>query len=262
MRKTRTFLIALTCALVAPSAAAASVTVGPENPNPDPGITQAINWPSGSLLFTSAAPPGVQLTAPTDGVITSWRLYTDRVGTGATAQLRTLTPAGSKTYAVNAAGPVEPLAPIEPVGAQKRNVLHSFKAQVPISAGQIVGVSLTRAEGSYILPLLPYEENSAWEYGCLGASCASPVPTDGKAATATQITTQWVAMNAQLELDVDRDGLGDETQDPCVGACPAIAQPVVTPPAATPKKKCGKRKKLKRGKCVKKRKKRKGKSKH
>jgi hypothetical protein len=258
--KPRIFLLVLVVALCAPAAAAASVTIGPSNPNPNPSGSQAINWPSGALLFTAAAPPEVQLTAPSDGVITSWLLYTDDVGSNATAQLRTLAPAGPKTYAVTGAGPVEQLAAITPTGMDVHNVLHTFSAQVPISAGQMVGVSLTRAAGSFVLPVLPAQSTGGWEYGCLGPGCASEVPTDGSPAVATQIKEQWLAMNARIEPDVDHDGYGDETQDPCVGTCPsgqAGTSPATTstPPAATPvvqPKKCKKGKKLKRGKCVKK----------
>lgn len=260
MPNARVLLLVLLCALLAPSTAAASVTLGPANPNPDPGGSQAINWPTGALLFTATAPAGVQLFAPTDGVITRWLLYTDDViGEGATAQLRTLSPAGSKSYAVTGAGSVEPLPPVTPEGSTIHNVPHAFSARLPIAAGQIIGVSLTHATpGTFVLPVLPV--GLGWEYGCLGPGCASEVPTDGKPVTATQIKEQWLAMNAQFEPDVDRDGYGDETQDPCVGVCPPVATlPSTTLPGQGNVKKkprkCGKGKKLKRGKCVRKHKK-------
>lgn len=252
MKRASSFLL-LVLACLAPSTAGAAVTLGPEDPNPLSIPAQTINWSSGALLFTASAPPGVQLTAPTDGVITSWLVYTDDVGLGAAVQLRVLTPAGSKSYAVGAAGPVEPIAPITPSDAQYRNVPHAFAAQVPIAAGQIVGVSFTRAAGSFVLPVLPAQSDMGWEYGCLAPGCASEVPTGPTPVPATQIKDQWLAMNAKMEPDVDRDGLGDETQDPCVGACQP-SQPVTTP-STQQKKKCGKGKKLKRGKCVKKHKK-------
>jgi hypothetical protein len=63
--------------------------------------------------------------------------------------------------------------------------------------------------------------------------------------SAALFSDDWFAMNATVEPDVDHDGLGDETQDACVGDCqPAAPAPV--------KKKCHKGKKLKHGKCVKK----------
>ncbi len=260
MLRNRLFLLVLSCALVVPTAARASVTLGPVDPNPTPDLSQAINWPSNSLLFTAVAPPGVQLTAPTDGVITSWLLYTDDVGPGATAQLRTLTPMGSKSYAVIGAGAVEPLTPVTPSEGQHNRILHSFSASLPITAGQIVGVGLTRAAGSFVLPVLPVQKG--WEYGCLGpGGCISEVPTDSTPVTARHLPEQWLAMNAQLEPDVDHDGLGDETQDPCVGICPSTTQGTTPPaqapaPVATPtpkKKKCAKGKKRnKRGNCVRK----------
>jgi hypothetical protein len=217
-------------------------------------MSQAINWPSGSLLFTATA-PGVQLTAPADGVITGWQFYTDDVGPGVTAQLRTLTPAGSKSYAVTGAGAAEPLTPVTPSEAEHNRIQHAFSARLPIAAGQIVGISLSRPADSFVRPVLPVQ--TGWEYGCLGpGGCISEVPTDGNPVPAKQIKELWVAMNAQFELDIDHDGLGDETQDPCVGICqPSLAGPPPAAPVMAPtvaKKKCGKGKKLKRGKCVKK----------
>lgn len=257
-------LLAVICSRLAPAGAGAAVTLGPLDPNPTPDLSQAVNWPSGSLLFTAKAVPGVQLTAPSDGVITSWKFYTDDVGPEVTAQLRILAPAGKKKYAVVGGGTVEPLAPANPMGSEVKNVLHEFKSQVPIAAGQIVGVSFTHPSGgSFVLPVLPVAVG--WEYGCLGpGGCVSAIPTDANPVTARHVDEQWLAMNAQFEPDVDGDGRGDETQDPCVGICaPPVTPPgsapapaaATTTPVVTPtvkKKKCRKGKKLKRGKCVKK----------
>ena len=77
-----------------------------------------------------------------------------------------------------------------------------------------------------------------------------------------------VLVQGTVEPDADDDGFGDETQDQCVGVagpvngCPApivpapspVATPVVGPTSAAAKK-CRKGRKLKRGKCVKKKKK-------
>lgn len=260
-------LLAVVCSLLAPSAASASTTLGPLDPNPTPDLSQAVNWPSGSLLFTAKAVPGVQLTAPGNGVITSWQFYTDDVGPEVTAQLRILAPAGEKKYAVVGAGAVEPLVPVTPAPEAHNRILHAFKSQVPIAAGQIVGVSFTRpASGSFVLPVLPVA--AGWEYGCLGpGGCTSEVPTDTNPVTARHVNEQWLAMNAQFESDVDGDGLGDESQDPCVGICtPPLTPPASSPPASSlpaavaptvSGKKCPKGKRRKRGKCVKKHKKRK-----
>jgi hypothetical protein len=151
---------------------------------------------------------------------------------------------------------------VTPAPADRNRILHAFKSQVPIAAGQIVGVSFTRPAASSVLPVVPIA--AGWEYGCLGGGCASAIPSDANPVTASQYKELRAAMNAQFEADVDGDGLGDETQDPCVGICaPPLIPPASTPPGATPpvtmppattppkKKKCSKGKKRKRGKCVK-----------
>ena len=43
-----------------------------------------------SLIFTTAGPPGQQLTAPESGTITSWQLYTNEVSAESSVQLRVL----------------------------------------------------------------------------------------------------------------------------------------------------------------------------
>lgn len=80
-------LCGVLAALLAPASAGAAVTVGPADPNPTPLSTQAVVWPSGTLLFTTSGLPGAVLAASSDGVITSWRLYTDDVKPEASAQL-------------------------------------------------------------------------------------------------------------------------------------------------------------------------------
>jgi hypothetical protein len=72
--------LAVACSLLAPSAVSAATTLGPPDANPTPDLAQAINWQSGSMMFTVKASPDVQLTAPSNGVITSWKFYTDDVG--------------------------------------------------------------------------------------------------------------------------------------------------------------------------------------
>ena len=259
--------LALVLALVLPASAFAAATVGPAPPNPDPLGSQSINYLDGALIFNAVGPAGSQAAAPSAGVITRWRFYSDEIGAGTTVQLRTLALSSGTSYTAVASGPVEQVAPVKPQGAEVNNVLHEFTAQVPIAAGQLVGYTLHKPVGVIFQPVFPV--GTGWKYGCLG--CVDPAPADGETAKATLIEGLWVAMNADVEPDADSDGLGDETQDPCIGIClppvstpsttstasttAAPAAPLATVPVAT-KKKCAKGKKLnKRGNCVKKKRK-------
>ena len=253
-------LAAFVCLLAVPSAAGASTILGPVNPNFNPAYTQALNFPSGSTIFTASGPPSLQLTAPYDGVITGWRIYTDDTYDETGLRLRRIARLGPKTFVVTGADRVEPLSAAPTGGPLSHNLLHTYSAQLPISANEIVGVTLLRAEGVGVLPVLPVAETDAekaegWSYGCLGELACEGNPREGITLTASFVKEQWVAMNATLEADVDHDGLGDETQDPCVGAClpKETAAPAVTPTVATTKrKKCKKSFVKRKGKCVKK----------
>jgi len=254
------FPLALFLALALPASAFAAVTVGPAPPNPDPLGSQSINYLDGALIFNAVGPAGSQAAAPSAGVITRWRFYSDEIGAGTTVQLRTLALSSGTSYTAVASGPVEQVAAVKPQGAEVNNVLHEFAAQVPIAAGQLVGYTLHKAPGVIFKPVFPV--GTGWKYGCMG--CIEPAPADGETAKATLASGLWMAMNADVEPDADGDRLGDETQDPCVGIClPPVttsststaAAATTTAPAPAPvtgKKKCPKGKKPKRGKCVKK----------
>ncbi len=244
-RSTVLLLLFSALALLAPSLAAASTTLGPvpTNPGPESSI-QAINWPDSSLIFTIAGPAGQQLTAPEAGTITSWNLYTDDVGTESSVQLRVLSHVAGNEYKVVGSGPVQPIDAVSGAVA-KKNALHTFAVSVPIAAGQMVGVTLFRKNGSLLEPALPAVEGQGWQYGCL--TCESGPIADGESATTSPIPSQWVALTAEIG--------GGGGQGGCVGsACttaPGVAGPGGPAPAVT-KKKCKKGKRLKHGKCVKK----------
>jgi hypothetical protein len=246
------FAITALLALWAGTASAATY-LGPNPPlNGEPEHTQAILFASPVVLVTVAGPPGQVLTAPVSGVITSWRLYTGEVkGAAATAQLRVLKLKTGTEYEAVRSGPVQTVDEVTAAVANK-SYMHEFKVSVPISAGETIGVGLSTVltpPQSYVLPALPAVEGQGWKYGCMG--CATPPPEDGHSAIAAVVENQWVAMSAQIEPDVNHNGLGDETQEPasCVGACGGSG------PAPAPAPKCKKGKRLKHGKCVKRHKK-------
>jgi len=238
----RFVLLLVVAALAAPAAATASpITIGPANPNPSPGTSQAVNWPNGTLLFTTSGLPGALLVSPAEGVITSWRLYTDDVMGEATAQLYSLTPTSGSTYVVSSLGPKQTVAPVNAEGPTQHNVLNTFPTRVPIAAGIMLGVRLEHEPGGYVIPVLAVAPGTTTGY-------LYSVPVNGGSAEAPNQSGVALAMNATLEPDVDHDGYGDESQDACVGVC---QPPAPSKPSAKPKK-CKRGKVRKHGKCVKK----------
>jgi hypothetical protein len=208
--------VSLACLLCAP--AGAVVTIGPPHPNPDPGGSQAINWAQlPSLLFNHLAPPGIRLTAPTAGVVTHWRVYTDSVSAGNTFRLRTMTPAGGTSYVLQGGGPAEDV-PVTPTNLN--NNLHSFASRIPIQAGQNVGLEMNRTGPGFVEPVLPAFAFPGWRYGFY-TPAVTPVPPDGVPTNAGIVNqppenSQMVALNADVEPDADGDQFGDDSQDRCL----------------------------------------------
>ncbi len=210
--------------MAVPAMASASVTVGPASPNPDPLMTQGVNYGEAVMFVTATGPAGSQLVSPISGIVTRWRFYTDKItGPGATAQLRTLAPAGGATYTAIASGPEEPLAEVEPSGSAFHNVFHEFPARLPITPGQTVGIVFRRPAGSLVIPITAFFSGVGWSTVCMGPTCGGDeaVPPDGSSGTGSTMTDAFTAFNADVEPDADGDGFGDETQD----NCPGVANP-------------------------------------
>jgi hypothetical protein len=107
--------------------------------------------------------------------------------------------------------------------------IQTFPAQIPVSAGQRIGVEVGETG---FLPILYRDEVTAGEHydPPLGATPSAPVPG------ATEERTYEILYNAVIEPDADHDGLGDETQDPDHGGRAAAPSPggTTTPSRGTP----------------------------
>jgi hypothetical protein len=189
--------------------ASAYVTIGP-NYAPDPNASQAINYPSGSLLFNAASPPGIRLFSPISGVITSWRVYLGDVTSG-TVRVRVMSPAGGSDWTVWRSGPVMPLE----TSTGQAN-LHAFTAHVPILAGQGIGLEKTHAAGGSVEITQPQDVGDpSWMIGDF-----STPPSDGGTGTAQVYSSNGLfrAISADIEADADGDLFGDDSQDRCPNA--------------------------------------------
>ena len=181
----------LTALLALPASASASSTLGSDlSQQPNAAFSCLL---LGSCTTAQTALPGHTLTAPADGVIVRWRVRAEPLA-GATLRLRVLRPgaggytgAGATVY--------------QPVG----NGVSTFDAQLPVQAGDIVAF-----DGNFSAL------DRAWRYPVTGAATQRWDPILGQGALALGLAGPPAELlaNADIEADVDGDGLGDETQDP------------------------------------------------
>ena len=192
MMTARVLALCLVAAL-APASASAATTVGSDLSRPGEGgycVGDAAGTRCTLLQLTlGTADQGV----PVDGVITRWAV---RDAAGELALRVIEGPAGQRH--VVASGPA--------VQASGSGV-QTFQAQIAVSAGQRIGVEV--GESGY-LPFVYRDEQTTGEryVPALGASPEAPIPESAVERTYEPL------YNATVEPDADRDGLGDETQDP------------------------------------------------
>jgi len=195
MRTRRTALasaVAVALALALCSNAAAATTIGNDC---------SAELVTGEKTLVQLSGEG-QLTAPTDGVITSWRVAGIESFGAIPQWLKILRPVGGKSFAV-----VD-----EDVGVIKGTT--SYQTRIPIQAGDRIGLG----SGGAIF----YCPGSGGTAGFVNADLL-------KGSTGEfQDTGIGVPVTATLEPDADGDGWGDETQDQCprsaevLVACPAL----------------------------------------
>jgi len=113
--------------------AAAAITVGPELPTNKPSFGGFVNCgPACTSVNTSLAGEPGNLTSPVDGTIVAWRM--NRPEPGGVYRLRVLTPEGPSTYKATATSAT--------VGQSVTRTLETFPTDLPIKAGQTIGLDL------------------------------------------------------------------------------------------------------------------------
>ena len=207
------------CGLAAAAALAVSLALAAPAPAADTigsDLADNVDYGGGPIPpFTAVTEtiPGRPTAAPFDGVITRWRFKASGADWG-TLRLRVMrkTP-GATTFAALRSTP--------PESPGNTNGISVFPASLPIAAGDLIGIEATAfVQGDSSVP---------------GVSnhVLSPSPADGGAAAAPLDTdSNEPFYNADIERDADRDGLGDESQDPMVA--PDGCGPVVPPPPPPP----------------------------
>jgi hypothetical protein len=188
--------------LAAAAPASAAVTIGP---NPLPARSGVITS-GGARIFTNSALPGAALASPIDGVVVRWRV---RRGSGPgvlqadTITLRILRPTGVMDE-FTAMGTSD--AHAVPGGSSDPIDVYEYPTRLPIATGDRLGLGTTAssfAEGSAINAAYLTRVNAL---------------ADGQSATFTPGLSPdaFALINADIEPDCDRDGFGDETQDPLI----------------------------------------------
>jgi hypothetical protein len=174
---------------------------------------------SGSVVYAQTALAGAQLTSPLDGTLVTWRVR------GAQTNglhpniltLRVVHPSGGELVGVASSAPEMFPNNIDD------DVLRTFSTSLPIHVGDQIALA---AGANTAAPLASYPGPTFEEFNPFADGSSSGAPT-------------FPSIAGELQFNAD------------------IATATPQPPGPTPHKKCKKGRKLKKGKCVKKKKKRK-----
>jgi Ca2+-binding RTX toxin-like protein len=183
-------LAGVTALLAVPASASASTTLGSDlSQQPNAAFSCLL---LGSCTTAQTALPGHTLTATGDGVVVRWRVRAEPLA-GATLRLRVLRPSGGGYLGAGATG-------YQSVDSG----ISTFNTQLPVQAGDRIGF-----DGNFS------SLDRAWRYPVDGATSQRWDPILGQGSLALGLTGPPAELlaNADIEADIDDDGLGDETQD-------------------------------------------------
>ncbi len=143
------------------------------------------------------------------GVVTSWaHMAPDPIGFAETMALQMLRPAGGTQFTVIGQSAVQTLMPGP----------NSFPTRIPVQAGDVLGLYVQHGGNiAYCQEAAPMF-NEGDKTRELNATQNPAVGTTLNFAGNEQAAR--LDASAVIERDVDGDGLGDETQDSCVGTPP------------------------------------------
>ena len=175
--------------LCAASAQAATVTVG--NPFTQPHHEGDIgdNGSTDTVANTALSEPGANVTSPVSGTIIQWRVVTGVEGLPGNGigryVLRVLHPAGGGAYTGAGSSPQDVSSDGD----------HTFSANLPIHAGDLIGLDLPDNKGVAGNSLtVPGGVWSMWHVPTIGA-----LPDGSTAAPITTFTNEELAFNAVVQ---------------------------------------------------------------
>ncbi len=150
-------------------------------------------------------------SAPSAGVITQWR-YQAAATDVPHLKLKVARPAGGNDFTMVGESGVQTPVP---------STLNSYPVRIAVQAGDVIGVYL-QTSGLCVRP----DPSSSYfvKFGDDPPQTTAPFSFSGPGSQ--------LAVSALLEPDCDRDGLGDETQDPDISSCTPAAAPAPAPALA------------------------------
>ena len=149
-----------------------------------------------ATVFQLQASSGTSYTVPFEGILTSWSFQTAAVTEPTT--FKVARPAGGSSYTVIGQGNVESPEP---------DRVNTYPVRIPVRPGDVIGFYQERGETPAGTRSDFDSDQVAYAFG----SDAQP----GQTPSFFQISKIRMNVSAKLELDADRDGFGDETQDLC-----------------------------------------------
>jgi len=153
--------------------------------------------------------------APSDGVITKFRIHANGPGASVTFRLANITRENEDSAQAStvATGPTVTIAGV--------GEIEEFPARVPVKQGNHLAIDTSTAEAVY------GSSGSDFTY------VYAPPLVDGAAARTSNAVAEELLVAAVYEPDADQDGFGDETQDQCLGNAGDATTPC-TPPVGKP----------------------------
>lgn len=179
--------------------ATAATPLGSPGTSATPSGFACADCPAGVPVgFRQFALRGATLEAPEDGVLVSASVYAKRVAGAESPRIAVLRPAGADGVGVNEVASV-PVPVSSETGA--RSAVADLR--LPVKRGDAIGFVFTPGEVDLGVRERPRPDGAVQSF----TGPCDPCGMDG--GTGTELL-----LDAVVEPDVDRDGLGDESQDP------------------------------------------------
>lgn len=186
---------ALIAALACASSATASRILGsPEFQNPG----EPTYYNNTTLVQTESV--GEKYAAPADGVITSWGKWGH-----ADPNHPSVLKLKIARFTATEPGGWQIVGESNVETFEKLNAPNHFPTRIPVKTGDVIGVYGVGEQ------LLAWKENGYSAFGKLGSDVLS-----SNAEFLQPVTNSLIVADAVWEPDIDGDGYGDDSQDPCL----------------------------------------------